>query len=288
VPAQCGNSARLTINGEYYGLYTNLERLDKEFLQRTYGDDDEGDLWKGATFIKTNKEDPQWQRLETLWAVTTLDELAAVSDLEEAVRVWAAEAMVSHGDGYYNGRANFFVYDHPTREFVWLPHDLDSAFDFLPAEMSPLFPSCVARWFSDRHHWALVMADVEWQAHYVDLLASARELYEVGVLEGLIDRWSAQIHDAAADDRMKPFSTTDHVLAIDHLRSYPRARAARVDEFLDCRESGGPDDDGDGFDVCFDCDDGRAAANPGATETCNGLDDDCDGQIDELPGGTKC
>jgi hypothetical protein len=30
-----------------------------------------------------------------------------------------------------------------------------------------------------------------------------------------------------------------------------------------------------------DCDDSRAAVNPSATEACNGIDDDCDGQIDE-------
>ncbi|MEC8193958.1 MAG: putative metal-binding motif-containing protein [Myxococcota bacterium] len=31
-----------------------------------------------------------------------------------------------------------------------------------------------------------------------------------------------------------------------------------------------------------DCDDSNAAVYPGVTETCNGLDDDCDGSIDEL------
>ncbi len=30
-----------------------------------------------------------------------------------------------------------------------------------------------------------------------------------------------------------------------------------------------------------DCDDGAAAVNPGATETCNSVDDDCDGTVDE-------
>ena len=30
-----------------------------------------------------------------------------------------------------------------------------------------------------------------------------------------------------------------------------------------------------------DCNDGNAAINPGASETCNGTDDDCDGVIDE-------
>ncbi|MDH5491247.1 MAG: MopE-related protein [Myxococcales bacterium] len=53
----------------------------------------------------------------------------------------------------------------------------------------------------------------------------------------------------------------------------------------------GPDQDGDGYvsqACCYltrcgsDCDDTSADINPEAPETCNGVDDDCDGLIDEL------
>ncbi len=57
----------------------------------------------------------------------------------------------------------------------------------------------------------------------------------------------------------------------------------------------GPDGDGDGFvsTACCDaqtdgtllcgtdCDDTRATVNPSAVESCNGIDDDCDGMVDE-------
>jgi large repetitive protein len=45
--------------------------------------------------------------------------------------------------------------------------------------------------------------------------------------------------------------------------------------------TGYADDDGDGFAACEDCDDSDAAVNPSASEACNGVDDDCDGDIDE-------
>jgi hypothetical protein len=39
--------------------------------------------------------------------------------------------------------------------------------------------------------------------------------------------------------------------------------------------------DGDGYDHSEDCDDENGAVHPGAGERCNGLDDDCDGEVDE-------
>ena len=44
---------------------------------------------------------------------------------------------------------------------------------------------------------------------------------------------------------------------------------------------GDPDNDGDGYPESKDCDDSNKDVNPGATEVCNGVDDNCDTQIDE-------
>lgn len=41
------------------------------------------------------------------------------------------------------------------------------------------------------------------------------------------------------------------------------------------------DADGDGFNTTSDCNDEDAAIHPGAQELCNGLDDDCNGTVDD-------
>ncbi|MBM4367025.1 MAG: lamin tail domain-containing protein, partial [Deltaproteobacteria bacterium] len=41
------------------------------------------------------------------------------------------------------------------------------------------------------------------------------------------------------------------------------------------------DGDGDGYDAAVDCDDANAAVNPGASESDNLTDDDCDDYVDE-------
>ncbi len=52
-----------------------------------------------------------------------------------------------------------------------------------------------------------------------------------------------------------------------------------LDEIPDCLD---PDKDGDGFQEGADCNDEDVMVHPGATETCNGKDDDCNGTTDEL------
>ena len=52
-----------------------------------------------------------------------------------------------------------------------------------------------------------------------------------------------------------------------------------IDPALSCDET--VDGDADGFDACLDCDDTDFFVNPGATEVCDGVDNNCDGQVDE-------
>jgi uncharacterized protein (TIGR03382 family) len=76
-------------------------------------------------------------------------------------------------------------------------------------------------------------------------------------------------------------STAVTSLEINHivLTGSPNGTIYRV-----CVDDGGVttvDADGDGYPSSSDCDDSDPSVYPGATERCNGKDDDCDGTVDE-------
>lgn len=290
--AQCANNARVVINGNYYGLYTHLERMDKEILQRYFGEEDEGDLWKGGRIIKTNEDTFSWDRVDQLWHnVSTAAELDALADLDASMYEWAAEAVVGDADGYYNGRANFYLYDHPTRGFIWMPNDIDTAFadDFLDAQASPIFPSCAGRWEGDWRHYLIVLNEAPWLDKYIGYLREARSKYDVELLKAKVDKWQQQIAASAEADRHRPFTMDVHGGAMGRTRRYIDERSQYIDAWLACRSGGGgPDADGDGFAWCRECDDNDAAVKPGAAETCNLRDDNCDGRIDNIGVDMTC
>ena len=140
VPAQCANSGRLIINGAYYGLFTNMERPDVEFVQRLFPGQAGGDLWDGGWGLATNEEtvSQPHPRLDAWKAVTDAASLAAIADMDETLAEWAGEAMIADEDGFWIGNQNFLLYDHPTRGWLWIPHDLDATIDWVAERRSAL------------------------------------------------------------------------------------------------------------------------------------------------------
>ena len=253
VPAQCANSGRLVINGAYYGLFTNLERPDVEFVRRVFPGQAGGDLWDGGWGLATNEDtvSQPHPRLDAWKAVTDAASLAAIADMDETLTEWAGEAMIADEDGYWIGDQNFFIYDHPTRGWLWIPHDLDATIDWV-ADVDPIYYwGRETIWAGPWPHYAAVIRDASWRERYVAALRHAYEVFKATKLIDLLDRYAAQVADAAAADPTRPFSVDEHREGVESLRNALHERDELMSAWLACRAApaGAPDADADGHPV---------------------------------------
>ncbi len=275
LPAQCANNAQIFVNGELYGIYANLERIDREFLERAFGDEfADGNLYKSGIELRTNEEIGDVTRRDQFWATTDVPTLETLGEMDEWVLEWAADAMLPDSDGYWCCENNFHLYDHPTRGFLFVPSDLDYTWDsgnLFPLEWDPLRPPTYG---IEREHFEAVLSDPDWYAAFIEAVRTARVGYDPDALIERLDRWAAQIADAVVDDPNRTFTVEDHLANLERFRDLIPARAAWIDEWLACFDDppGAHDADLDGVSWCEDCGE--------IEETCNWVDDDCDGVLD--------
>jgi hypothetical protein len=234
-PASCVNNARLLVNGEYYGVYANVERIDREYLERHF-DDPSGNLYEAGVELKTNEDVGDATDSEEFWAAADLPTIDALVDLDQAVATWAGEAMLPDPDSYWAGvEINFYLYHHPARGFLFLPYDADISFaeNIWPdaAYADPITYEHPG-WLREPH-LEIVLSDPLWCEQYVAALVEAREAYDVALLEDRLDAWAAQIAQAVADDPHKTFGQAEHDAALEALRLFFAKRAAFVDGWID-------------------------------------------------------
>ena len=243
LPHSCANSAQLVVNGGDYGVYTNIERIDEEYLERNFELSD-GNLYQGGSELKTNEDVGDTTNLQALQGATTVDEIAALVDLDQAVAEWATEAMIPALDNYWAGvEINYYLYDHPARGFVYLPYDLDISFgdSAYPGGGGLIWPDAVNADPLTYEHggWGkealvkIVLADEAWCERFVDEVALARAAFVPEEIAARAGEWQAQIGDAVAADTRKAFSTAEHEAAVVALQAFVGRRAAFVDAWLE-------------------------------------------------------
>lgn len=292
LPAPCANSAQLMINGQLYGVYVSKEHYGGKLLKRLFPGASEGVLLGSGLYVEENLDAYNPIRLMQFWMARDMATMLPLIDVEHAMKVWAAEAMLNDADGYWGGDHNFFTYDHPQRGFLWLSDDPDATFEWLGMHQHPVYWWAGRGWVPPAvpQHYLAVITDATWRGRFVGALADRLAVWDVGKMQGWIDAWSAQIADAVARDPHLPFPVADHRAAVVSARAVVADRAAYVRSFLACEQGigggaaggGAEDRDKDGAPWCRDCDDARPDTYPGAPEICGDrIDQDCDSVKDD-------
>lgn len=156
IPAPRANFVKVVIQGEYWGVYANVQQFNKEFLQENY-ETDAGARWKvsgspgargGLEYVGENIDDyrrryeikskdteKSWKALIRL--CRTLNQTPA-SELEDALRpmldwdglLWflALDVALVNSDGYWTRASDYSLYLDPQGKFHVIPHDMNEAF----------------------------------------------------------------------------------------------------------------------------------------------------------------
>jgi CotH protein/ricin-type beta-trefoil lectin protein len=234
--------ARVTVNGEAYGLYLNLETPDTHFLKRRFGDDS-GILYEGPAGVDLRAGDVEKFELDegedrnraTLKELirsldTPGDDIfyGAVPKVDTAsfLGMMAAEALLGDWDSYYTSN-NYRIYWNPSvSRWFFIPTGIDQSFNSTTVfgATGLLFQKCLA---SERctRDYADTVQDVASRFERLDLPAKMDALLSV------IDQ------DAQADPK-KPYDAKKMTSARDAMLAFIAKRPAKVRAALSCMEGG--------------------------------------------------
>ncbi len=239
VPASRCSFARVWVNGEELGVYSNVEAMEPSLVARWY-EDPEGSLWEGqlsdfregwmGTFELKQGEDNSAALEAVADALEASDDdlLEALDphvDLDAYHRFWAAEVLVGHWDGYAGNTNNFFIYLDPD----------DERFDFMPWGIDALFDSSDP-FGADVPSSVTAVSKLPRRLYLHD---QGREAY-VAALEGLLDQLWDEDAIGARIDAMEalvipyadPSGSEGVGSAVDDIRSFVDGRRASIEDEL--------------------------------------------------------
>jgi hypothetical protein len=156
LPAPQANYVRVVINGESWGIYANVEQVNKTFLKEWFKTDG-GTRWKAPgspharagleywgddpspykrTYEIKGKDDPKaWAALIGLTKVlntTPRDKLEAalspILDIDGVLRFLAIDNTLVNNDGYWVRGSDYDIYLDPAGKFHVVAHDVNEAF----------------------------------------------------------------------------------------------------------------------------------------------------------------
>lgn len=159
VPAPRSNHVDLYINGDFFGVYINVEHIDEEFVESRFGNKN-GNLYKclwpadliykgpdpdnykytagnhRVYDLRTNTEEDDYSDIAHFIDVlnnTPGNELACeldkVLNVDGMIRAIAFDILSGNWDGPHFNKNNFYLYRNTaTGKFEYIPYDLDNTF----------------------------------------------------------------------------------------------------------------------------------------------------------------
>jgi hypothetical protein len=253
LPAPLCNHARVYVNDMYYGLYANLQTLDKTFVKSLY-DPAPGNLYDILDYfvdlfpgsepyyeLETNEDAPDTSDLTALIAAVngppetfTID-AAAMLDMEELLAIGGAQAVLADWDGYFGARNNYKLYHELERDrFVFLPWGIDQTFGLYGDPLHHLYYAIDGS-TSERENSIVFNRCKElpecW-TDYLEAVDAALAAWEETPFEERLGGILAQVEASALEDTRKPYSNDDFYASLDGLGTFLEQRAAIVEEQL--------------------------------------------------------
>jgi hypothetical protein len=235
VTAQCANNAVVSVNGQFYGLFVNVEPPDAQFFGRVYPSAGDGDLFKTLWIRETHKHSGDDTRINMLRSATDYAGVAALVDIDRSVADWAAEAVLPHFDGFWGANHDYMVYDNPlTGKFEWVSHNLDPTFDYPIQNLDPVY------WWNGRPgimpdaRYTAVIDDAGGLKKLVDAVRAAHARYDVATIQSRVDAWAAQTDQAAHSEVRPKYIYSNYLYSVQHLRDGIQPRADFITAWLAC------------------------------------------------------
>lgn len=242
VPAPRTGYVALFLDGEYRGLYLDVETEDDPFIERWFGDDS-GNLYEGVYGVDLLPWSVEGFELDEQGSGDVADrsdllELAellaqepseAIAEqvesllhLQPVMRMLATEVLLGHWDGYFYSANNYRIYHEPSSgRFALLPWGIDQTFAWIGGTWDP--GGQLAR-------WCLAVPSLE-REYRLALWEMAERLADADVEARAWAAWDV-FQPSLAADPYKEFAMADAQAAVGWTIEYARTRPAQVQEEL--------------------------------------------------------
>ncbi len=263
VPTPRANSVRVHVNGAYWGLYTNVESIDRRMIERWF-DDKDGMLYEGTYWcdiipgnvpaladpdtndagcltrefkddVCSSAPDPDddpmtYAPLRTL--VTTIagmpggsfyPEITQFVDFDRFLSQWAIESVIVHWDAYEFNIMNNYRVYHDPGDDRW---------SVIPTGLDQTFLGDLDPWGVSGVLAARCTAEPECNAKFAERLDEVNQFFRDAGLAARAQAIHDQISADALADPRKEYTNQEFAQAFADLLTFIANRPARVDEHL--------------------------------------------------------